>query len=224
MKHYGPGLNHPEYTRIQAQSNNNPPLAAGAVLSESTNLRSPIGLDLSQFAPNVTGRDNWNENDDLSEPIRDPSGTLSRCSSVDFEYPFHNQDFDEPSPPPGSPHLIPLGPLQHRPFSPTPPPGDLDPDVLSLLELAQFVQVSKSLPYTAVPSAFNEFASVRLIYLHAVKNSIFHNHTEDDCTHQINKGLDVLEVAGLLPLYPIPAQTLVTAKLCHTMKWFHSRM
>ena len=212
LKHYGPGPNHPEYTWIQAQPNNSLPLPAGTVLSESTNLRGPIGLDLSQFAPNATGRDNWNENDDLSAPIRDPSGALSRCSSVDFENPFPDQDFDEPSSPPGSPHLIPLGPLQHRPFSPTPPSGDLDPDALSLLELAEFAQVSKSLPSTAVPSAFNESAPVRLIYLHAVKNSIFHNHTEDDCTRQINESLDVLEVAGLLPLHPIPARTLVTAK------------
>ena len=53
------------------------PLDPGTVLSESTNLRGPIG---HQFAPNATGRDNWNENDDLSEPIRDPSGALSRCS------------------------------------------------------------------------------------------------------------------------------------------------
>ena len=42
-----------------------------------------------------------------------------------------------------------------------------------------------------------------------MKNNIFYNHTEDDCTRQ---ALDVLEVAGLLPLYPIPARTLVTAK------------
>ena len=75
--------------------------------------------------------------------------------------------------------------------------------------VAYTAQVSKSLPSTAVPSAFNESAPVRLIYLHAVKNNIFYNHTEDDCTRQ---ALDVLEVAGLLPLYPIPARTLVTAK------------
>jgi hypothetical protein len=213
LTHYGPGQNHPEYTRIQAQSNTNPPLPAGsttrAVLSESTNLRSPIRLDPSQWALNVTRRNNWNDDNDLSDPNRDPSGTLSRHSSVDFGYPFPDQDFDEPNPPPGSPHPIPRVPLQPRALSPTPPPGDLDPDELSLLELAEFAQVSKSLPSTAVPSAFNESAPVRLIYLHAVKNNIFHNHTEDDCTRQ---ALDVLEVAGLLPLYPIPARTLVTAK------------
>jgi hypothetical protein len=103
-------------------------------------------------------------------------------------------------------------PLQPRALSPTPPPGDLDPNALSLLELAEFAQVSKSLLFTAVPSAFTGSVPVWLIYLHAVKNNIFHNHTEDNCTQQINKALNILEIASLLPLHPIPAQTLVTAK------------
>jgi hypothetical protein len=62
LKHYGPGPDHPEYTQIQAQSNtSNPPLPTDsitrAVLSESTNLRTPIRLDPLQLAPNVTRQD-----------------------------------------------------------------------------------------------------------------------------------------------------------------------
>jgi hypothetical protein len=108
----------------------------------------------------VTQRNDWNDDNDLSDPNRDPSCTRSRHSSVDFEYPFPDQDFDEPSPPSGSPHPIPWVPLQPRALSPTPPPGDLD---------------------------------------------------EDDYIRQIKETFDVLEVAGLLLLHPIPARTLVTA-------------
>jgi hypothetical protein len=79
-------------------------------------------------------------------------------------------------------------------------------------ELQEFVAIKNPLPSDAVPAAFRKSAAVRLICLHAVKASIFHNHTDDDCNRRITEDLDILDAAGLLPTNPSPDRTMVTAK------------
>jgi hypothetical protein len=144
----------------------------------------------------------------------------SRSSSFDFAGTFANQGNDRftiPSPrnslEPDDKPVIHL--LEHQP-----PPLNQIPasqhaqysEIPTEEELQEFVAIKNLLPSDAVPAAFHESAAVCLIYLHAVKASIFHNHTDNDCNCQITEDLDILDAAGILPTNPAPARTLVTAK------------
>jgi hypothetical protein len=144
----------------------------------------------------------------------------SRSSSFDFSGSFPNQGddyFTIPSPR-NSPELDDDSvihpsehqlPALHQIATPQyPQPSEIPSDQ----ELEEFSAIKKLLPSDSIPAAFRESAAVRLIYLHAVKASIFHNHTNDNCTRRITEDLDILDAAGILPTNPAPARTLVTAK------------
>jgi hypothetical protein len=146
---------------------------------------------------------------------RDEEGQVrSRPSSFDFFGSLPDQDDDDDFAPglhnsPEPDDDLFLYPLEHQP----PPVNQIrvpeDAQFLEIpteQELEEFHAIKKLLPSDSVPPAFRESAAVHLIYLHAVKVSIFHNHTDDDCNPRITE--DILDAAGILPTNPAPAQTL----------------
>lgn len=62
------------------------------------------------------------------------------------------------------------------------------------------------------PPAFRETAPVRLAYLHAAIAHIHEGATFLDATNRLQGELDIIELCGSTPIYPIPARTIVTAK------------
>jgi hypothetical protein len=63
-----------------------------------------------------------------------------------------------------------------------------------------------------VPPAFREVPAVRMAYLMAVMANVYGHLMVTQATNQLNNTLDSLAVAGVLPNFPRPVCTLVSAK------------
>ncbi|KAF8223670.1 hypothetical protein L208DRAFT_1426005 [Tricholoma matsutake] len=67
------------------------------------------------------------------------------------------------------------------------------------------------LPALGIP-AFKVKSYIRLAYLQAVMGNVFGKLTWEHATQQLCNSLDLLAIAGQLPLHPCPVQTLQSAK------------
>jgi len=220
FRKYGPGPRHPDFRTFAPR----PTVSASQVLSDMTNNTSESHqttedwLLLNGSTSSGLGSE---EQSTMGSARRDEEGQVrSRPSSFDFFGSLPDQDDDDDFAPglhnsPEPDDDLFLYPLEHQP----PPvnqirvPEDAQfSEIPTEQELEEFHAIKKLLPSDSVPPAFRESAAVRLIYLHAVKASIFHNHTDDDCNRRITEDLDILDAAGILPTNPAPARTLVTAK------------
>lgn len=187
-------------------------LGAQPAVSSSAGHQASQGASTSppRQSPEPPQSNEGNEN----EPEQDPEVEGPFMSGLDFL--FHNQDHDnfEGRTPTPSPFRTPRNsPGRERPEDrqngarsdddgphagneerdADPPDIDLD---ISILE----------------PPAFRETAPVRLAYLHAAISHIFEGTSFLDATNRLQGELDVIELCGALPTYPVPARTIVTAK------------
>src|SRR5882762_364235 len=220
LKKYGPGPRHAEFkTSCGRPSTPSSATLPGRASITSTNVLARQTLDDGPQAI-ATGRTESEAVESKLAHTGEKAQVRSRSSSLSFSGSFPNQgddyftiqsphDSPEPDDDPviyPSEHQLPaLDPIAAAQY---PQPSEIPSDQ----ELEEFSAIKKLLPSDSVPAAFRESAAIRLIYLHAVKASIFHNHTDDDCTQRITEDLDILDAAVILPTNPAPARTLVTAK------------
>jgi len=67
-------------------------------------------------------------------------------------------------------------------------------------------------PQSSIPAAYCESPPVRLAYLHAISAQILEGATYEAANNRLRGELELIGLCGALPLYPIPATTVVTAK------------
>lgn len=151
-----------------------------------------------EIAQAVTPVNEWTMHMDL--------GHDGSSSDDDNEELVSNYDGNDSTPHPRTPTLLePINiPLDNDPevFRPVVPPLDPDPG----LETGGDEQRAVGIP------AMKEKSYIRMAYLQAVMGNVFGKLTWKDATQQLTNTLDILAVAGRLPVHPRPVRTLQSAR------------